>query len=395
MDPVKIVLVGIGGYGVKYVRDLFKGGSKYPYTFVGAVDPFPENSPVLKELTEKHIPIYPTLEQFYASSHADLAIISSPIQFHSLQTCLALSHGSNVLCEKPLCPQVEDAFKMIEARDQANKFVAIGYQWSYSEGMQALKRDINSGLFGKPQRLKTMVLWPRSDKYYARGWAGKKSDSSGNMILDSVANNATAHYIHNMFYVLGRETDESARPSRVTAELYRANPIENYDTAAMRTYTEDGVELLYFGSHAVNNKVGALFSYEFEKADISYNDDDKEGKMIARFHTGETKEYENPNLHGENKLWRAIAAVHGEGPVVCGLETALSHTICINAMQESMSDITEFPAEIVRRGLPLWNHEDGSYVEGLVDHMKLCFEKAILPAESGIAWARAGNEITV
>src|SRR5690606_34582742 len=108
-----------------------------------------------------------------------------------------------------------------------------------------------SGAFGKPKRLRTIVLWPRSDRYYARGWAGKLRDQAGNLVMDSVANNATAHYIHNMFYVLGRATDESARPARVTAELYRANRIENYDTAAMRVHTEDGVELLYFGSHAV------------------------------------------------------------------------------------------------------------------------------------------------
>ena len=40
-----------------------------------------------------------------------------------------------------------------------------------------------------------------------------------------------------MLYVLGKTPDTSAQPHSVTAELYRANPIENYDTAAIRCTT--------------------------------------------------------------------------------------------------------------------------------------------------------------
>jgi hypothetical protein len=68
----------------------------------------------------------------------------------------------------------------------------------------------------------------KSDAYYQRSfWSGRIKDDNGNWILDSVASNATAHYIHNMFYVLGNEVDKSAVPVEVAAELYRANNIEN------------------------------------------------------------------------------------------------------------------------------------------------------------------------
>lgn len=393
MNSVNIVLVGIGGYGAGYVRALLNGGGRHPYKLAGAVDPYPGNSPVAGELAERNIPIYHSLDKFYASAHADLAVISSPIQFHCEQTCLALSHGSHVLLEKPLCASVEDADRMIRARDQAGKFVAVGYQWSFSNGIQALKRDIAGGRFGKPKRLSTLVLWPRSDRYYARGWAGKQRDSEGNLILDSVANNATAHYIHNMFYVLGRNVDESARPARITAELYRANRIENYDTAAMKVYTEDGVELSYYGSHAVKDSVGPLFCYEFDNADVVFDGSVPEGAIVARFHNGEKIAYENPDLNNNAKLWAAIAAAHGEGSVVCGLEAALSHTRCIAGMQQSMPEIGQFPEEIVRRGAILSNGEVGNYTEDLGNQLKQCYEQGTLPAEAGFAWAKAGREI--
>lgn len=391
MNEVKIALVGTGGYGDQYVRALLQGGGDQPYKLVGTIEPYPDKSPNREALVKSGIPNYSTLEQFFAESAADLTIVSSPIQFHCVQTCLALAHGSHVLCEKPLSATVEEALRMIESRDKAGKFVAIGFQSCYSKGIQDLKQDVIAGLFGKPKLLRTIVLWPRTDAYYARGWAGKKSDGNGNIILDSVANNATAHYIHNMFYILGHKLDQSALPSLVTAELYRANRIENYDTAAMRVFTEHGVELLYYGSHAVNEVVGANFSYEFEKADIRFDND--QDNIIASFHDGREKRYANPNS-GNDKLWSIIAGV-GDGDakrISCGIEAAMSHTLCINAMQ-SAGEIENFPEYLVRRGEPIWNGQTGNYVVGLVDQLKACYDQAILPAEAGLAWAKAAKGV--
>lgn len=392
MSVVKIVLAGIGGYGRNYVEALIKESQSHGCKIVGTVDPQPEKSPFYETLTALTIPNFTTLEEFYSSFDADLAVISSPIQYHCPQTCLALSRGSHVLCEKPIGATVDEALKMIEARDKAGKFVAIGYQWSFSSSVQALREDIKNGVYGKPKRLKTIVLWPRPYRYYARGWAGKIRDAQGNLINDSVANNATAHYIHNMFYILGHESDRSSRPSRLTAELYRANHIENYDTAAMRTFTGDGTEILYYGSHAVNEKVGAMFCYEFEKADIRF-DENKENRIVAQFHDGQQKVYEDPTQHFSNKLWAAVEAVQGSGRIACGLEEALSQTMCIHGMQESAGAIHAFPEERVRREETIYRDELGCYVAGLAEQLKVCYERSILPAEAGFDWAIAGKEV--
>lgn len=392
MKTVNIVLVGIGGYGANYVRALLEGGGKFPYKIAGAVDPFPKSCPLYDELIEANIPIYESLEQFYEVSDADLAIISSPIQFHAAQTKLALAKGSHVLCEKPLCATLEEANEMIEARDQTNQFVAIGYQWSYSPVIQQLKEDIQQGVLGKPQRFKTIVLWPRNKQYYARPWAGKRQDSEGRWILDSVANNATAHYIHNMFYLLGQENDQSAGPSRITAELYRANPIENYDTAAMRCYTDEGTELLYYASHAVNETVGVKFCYEFEKANVIF-DGQGEKQIIAQFHNGEQKIYGNPERDRMNKLWTCIAAIHGEGTIHCGPEAAMSHTLCIHGMERSSGTIHDFAKERKAAKGYVVENDEMYYVEGLKDDLVECYDKNALPAELDFSWAKPGQEI--
>ncbi|HZJ57528.1 MAG TPA: Gfo/Idh/MocA family oxidoreductase [Clostridia bacterium] len=393
-EDISIVLVGIGGYGGVYLEDLLEGEPEEGIKIAGAVDPNPAGCKYLDQLKRLQIPIYESLEDFYAEHSADLAIISSPIHFHSPQTRLALSNGSNVLCEKPVSATIQEAREMAEARDKFNKFVAVGYQWSHSPVIHDLKKDIMEGTLGKPKILKTMVLWSRPDDYFNRSWwAGKIRDSSRNWILDSVANNATAHYLHNMFYVLGDAIDQSATPAEVTAELYRANAIENFDTAAIRAKTEEGTDILFLATHAVHIHPMPQFCYEFENAKVVFCDPDipeSENNILAIFHDGRTKAYGDPNKSDRvRKMWMAVDAIREKAEIVCGIEAASSHTVCINAAHESAGEIVNFPPDLTRRD------EDRriNWVEGLKETFRQCFAENRLPSESGIPWAKPGKTI--
>jgi len=389
-QTVSVVLVAVGGYGNTYVGALLDREDPGAHRIAGVVDPYFERCARLTELKARNVPFYDTLSEFYAEHDADLAIVSSPINLHCPHTCEALANGANVLCEKPLGATIQEAERMIAARDQADKFVAIGYQWSFSEAIQSLKRDVIRGRFGKPLRLKTLVAWPRNRAYYSRNnWAGARDDGRGGWVLDSPVNNATAHYLHNMFYVLGDRTDRSARPARVTGELYRANDITNFDTGVARIVTEDGVEMLYAASHAVSGRRGPEFVYEFEDGVVRLGDASPE--IEARYGGGWLKSYGNPNQEGNTKLWDAIRAARGEGEIVCGPEAASSQTLAVNGMQDSTPDIVEFPPEFIKTS------GEGSAritcVEGLEDVLAQCFEQNRLPSELGVPWACAGQEI--
>ncbi len=394
---VSVLLVGIGGYGSNYVNLFLDNRDDTKVHIAGAVDPYPQNQPRLKELIELGVPVYATMEEFYKKHTADLALISTPIQFHKEHVCYALSKGSSVLCEKPISATPEDAYQMIEARNKTGKILSIGYQWSYSEAVQNLKKDVRDGLFGKPLRFKTLLLWPRTDKYFSRSWAGKLKDHEGRWVMDSICNNATAHYIHNMFYILGEKTDESAEIKSVTAELYRANPIETFDTAAMRVTTESGVEIMYWGTHAVNELLGPVFHYEFEKADIVYGypENPDKNEIIACFHDGKTKNYGNPNQDQLRKVWMAIDAVNGDAEVLCGAEAALPHAKCISGIHKSVPEPVCFPEEMVQWDENMFDGQSGYYVKELPSVFKAGFENWALPSEMGVSWARSGKKVFI
>lgn len=387
MKKVTILLVGIGGYGDGYVQKLLHHSHERNYVLAGAVDPAPERSRSLGELKKLKVPVFHTMEGFYAQGDADLAIISSPLQFHSAQTVSALKHGSNVLCEKPVSVTVDEAIAMRQARDQVGKFVGIGYQWSFSDAISALKKDIIAGKLGRAKRLKTIALWPRGFAYYQRSsWAGKIRAQNGDLILDSVANNATAHFLHNMLYVLGDRFDRSSVPVELEVELYRANQIENYDTAAFRVKTKEDVEILFLATHASQEKLEPVFCFEFEHATVYY-DQEAEKEVKAVFKDGTVKNYGDPFFHYYQKLWACLAAVTDGTPIPCGIEAALPHTICINGAQQA--EITNFPAGLTAKD------EKRLYVPGLGTVLKDCYERFQLPNETGALWAQAATKVNL
>lgn len=390
--PVSIVMVGISGMGLHYLMTLLEEFTPGEIELRAAVDPFPEKSERYPELQEKKIPVFASLSEFYGSGHtAELVVISSPTHFHVSQSCEALRNGSHVLCEKPIGAVIQDADRLIKAKDESNRWVMIGYQWSYSKAIQCLKRDILKGMFGRPIRLKSLCFWPRKVDYYGRSsWLGRKKDEKGCWILDSPANNAMAHFLHNLFYVLGDHADTSARPTAVTAELYRAYPIENFDTVACRIFTEEGTELLFYASHVTRPDQGPIFAFEFEQATITYGEVSEE--IIAIDRKRKEKHYGSPEAaHYFLKLFDAVACVREPKPVVCGPEAARSQTLCVNGIQESFPDIVTLPESMVHKE----ESEGRWWVEGLAEALYDCYKKGILPSEGNIPWARAGVPVNM
>src|SRR5688572_18759621 len=115
-DAATVALIGIGGYGSIYVSALLDASNRSSnHRFAAAVDPFPALCDRLEELHGRQVPIYPSLEAMYKHHRPELVVISSPFHLHAAQTIEALSHGSHVLCEKPMCVTVRQAEQMRRA----------------------------------------------------------------------------------------------------------------------------------------------------------------------------------------------------------------------------------------------------------------------------------------
>ena len=391
---VKLAFVGLGGYAEQYLKDLLSDEKRdKDVELCAGIDPFPEKCLHLEELKKRGMPLFRDIDEYLAGdAMADLVVASSPIQFHGIHMCRSMENGCNVLCEKPLCATVSEADRIIETRDRSRKFAAVGYQWSYSEAIQELKNDIQSGLLGKPLRFRTLGLWPRTEVYYGRNaWAGKLKDGEGRWVLDSPVNNALAHYLHNMFFVLGESFDSSAEPETVCGELYRVKPLENFDSAGLRVFTGGGVELLFYVTHACREMKGPVIIYEFKNAVVTADGPSSDFKAV--FRDGTEKVYGNPSRPLMKKMWDCIKSVRTGEPVACPPEAAKPHTVTVNALYKSFPRILDVPSSLTKS-----KGEEGEklvYSEEMEEALVKSFEQGCLPSELGIEWCRPGNTVDV
>ncbi len=390
MSPVSIVLVGIGGYGNNYLNAALEEGGSRGVKIAGAVDPAFESHPELGRLRELGIPCCRDLEEFYLKNSSDLAVISAPIQYHAPLAELAMKHGSNVLCEKPAAANMAQVGKMVAAEKQYGKFLAIGYQWAFNPGMLKLKQDILDGVYGKPEKFKALVLWPRSKSYYNRSpWAGRKS-INGTEVNDSSINNAHAHYLFNTLFLLGDSIGTAAWPKSIQGEMYRANPIENFDTAAMRIITRSGVEVLFYSSHAVRSAVGPVCRYLFENGEVIFDGTSFRGIPAA----GKIIDYGNPNTNVMEKMWKSADAIRTGNQVVCDIRAAAAQTRCVESLAAS-GEIQQFSSELI--GIEQRDDDDQlTYLDWLSETMLLAYEREVLPAgNGGTIWSYAGSKVDV
>lgn len=382
MKSAKVVLVGIGGYGATFARELMYNPSEL-IDLVGVVDPYPEKCEVIDKIYEKNIPVYKCMEDFYSEKKSDLAVIATPIFLHTQNILTALSNGSNVLCEKPLCADEKDIAILKKAQEEAGKFVYIGYQWSFSDAITNLKKDIKYGKFGKLIEMKTLILRPRDREYFARGvgWAGKIKMPDGTPVYDSVANNSAAHYLFNMQFLMA-DYGEAAEAMAISAELLRANDIENFDTSKIQFEFKEGQKATFIAAHPVNRAVEPIFEYIFEKGKVYYSvnpvDSSLEllpenytefGNIVAFMDDGEKIVYGNPMANNCKKMYMAADAVlkndMSEGP--CGITATAEHTKLINHIQKN--------CEIKNISTKFLKEEDNLlYADGLFEQAVSCYK---------------------
>ncbi|MFA5816719.1 MAG: Gfo/Idh/MocA family oxidoreductase [Bacteroidales bacterium] len=368
MNPIRILFSAISGYGYYYLKTLFEEIPEEQAVICGVIDPQPEKSDHFPAILARGVPIYADIGSFFKDDNlADLTVICSPLQYHVPQAIIAMKNGSNVLVDKPVGVTPGEIMRMIAVRNQTGRWAEVGYQWSFSDAILNLKRDILDGKFGKPVRMKTICLWPRPYAYFNRNnWAGKIRTDDGSLVLDSVANNACAHFLHNMFFLTGPEMHLSSVPQSVTGERFRAYDIGNYDTVVCRAITENVVEILFYASHVTENQVNPSFQFEFENGVITM--DETSNGIVAIHKDGTTINYGHPDAgHQFKKLFKAIEKCRIPGPAICPPEAAISQTLCINALHELPNDIQTFPSRFVVI------EKDRRWVKGLGEAMQEAF----------------------
>ena len=90
-----------------------------------------------------------SLEELLGRDDVRIVVIASPREFHAEQAVAALSHGKDVLLEKPMALSLADCDRVIAAAEQGSARLQIGFMRRYDAAYAEARRLVLSGALGE------------------------------------------------------------------------------------------------------------------------------------------------------------------------------------------------------------------------------------------------------
>ncbi|MBI2512094.1 MAG: Gfo/Idh/MocA family oxidoreductase [Opitutae bacterium] len=393
MNPARVCLVGVGGYARVHLRHLVDFHSRGLLRFVGAValpaemEMDPEARTAAEACGTRLFASFESMREALPELRADLVVLPTPIHLHVPMAVTLLRAGVHVLVEKPLTATARELEELLRVEAQTRRLLAVGFQYLHAGEVQALKAALDAGAIGRIRRMSVHAAWPRSHSYYTRNdWAGRLRVNDA-AVFDSPVTNAMSHFLMLMLFLAGRRTGEPARPQRVSAELYRAQRIESFDTCVLH-YEADGTRFDFYGTHS--SRAVERPSLLIEGADGRAEWVQDSHATIERGIARKVFEAKPESATREQMLRDVLARVRGEASFVCTATMAGAHVHSIAALHERGA-IVDVPANCVKQ-----REEDGqvfSYVENLDQPLLDASRRGVGLREAGVPWAVAPQAI--
>ncbi len=138
------------------------------FEVVAIADPTPQNLDHAASLIGGKTATYSDYRKMLAErSDLDGVIVITPNFLHAEVTVAALSHGINVLSEKPMATSVDYANKMIAAAEKNGKILQIGQQNRFNPLYVKMNELVRSGEIGEVKFVTGDIF--RGD-WYAQSW---------------------------------------------------------------------------------------------------------------------------------------------------------------------------------------------------------------------------------
>lgn len=254
MNPVRLGLVGVGGFGTNHIRSLQRLRQDQTVELIAVADPaLGHHEEMLSPLRDQGVSCYNDYQDMLdLESGLEAIILCTPIPLHKRMAIEALRRGIFIYLEKPpviLSSDLQDLIALDTHRRTAVGFIGISHPVTRES-----KERLMQGALGELRSIRVVASWPRPSWYYQRSsWAGKLSINS-EAVFDGPATNALSHYVHLSSFLANTAAIDHASLSWIEAELYRARPIESYDTCCLKGEFQNGVDFRIALTHACRHR---------------------------------------------------------------------------------------------------------------------------------------------
>jgi len=152
MSVTRIGVIGFGQWGPNHVRVFSQlRGS----VVTACADPDPERIDTLRESWPGVRP-YADHRQMLREAELDAVAVATPTQLHYAIVKDALLAGRHVLCEKPLCVEVNEAVELVELARRRRLILMVGHVFLFNPGIVRLKKLVQAGEAGRLYYLRAL-----------------------------------------------------------------------------------------------------------------------------------------------------------------------------------------------------------------------------------------------
>ena len=199
---MKYALIGCGRISPNHVAAAIKNN----LDIVAVCDIVPEHMENILskfEIDNSNIKRYTNYIEMIETEKPELVAIATESGKHAEIAINCINHGINVIIEKPIALNLEDADKIIDAAKKNNVVVCANHQNRFNKSIQRIRKEVEKGSFGKMMYGTAHIRWNRGPEYYKQApWRGTWEQDGGALM------NQCIHNIDLLRWMMGDEVTE-------------------------------------------------------------------------------------------------------------------------------------------------------------------------------------------
>lgn len=200
---MKYALIGCGRIAINHIIAAVNNKLE----IVAVCDPLKdamESILAKKELNEDDsIHRYTDYKEMLAKEQPELVSIATESGLHAEIALYCIDHGVNVIIEKPIAMNIDDAQKIIDLSQKKGVKVSACHQNRFNIAVQKLRKAIEGNRFGRLSHGSIHVRWNRNENYYKQAlWRGTWAQDGGALM------NQCIHGIDLLRWMMGEDIVE-------------------------------------------------------------------------------------------------------------------------------------------------------------------------------------------
>ena len=219
---VRMAFVGCGGMARSHTRRILNQQDTTEITIVcePSANSYEAFCELFEEAGKPPPPNEPDLEKLLQNTELDAAFIITPHVLHFSQAKACLEAGLDVLLEKPMVMNAEEALALIDVRDRSGQLLSVSFNGSMSPQVRTGVKILRSGRLGRILNI-SAVVWQNWLSFTTGLWRQDPEIAGGGFLFDTGAHmlNTISDLAGEDFVDVAAWMDDQGTPVDITGAV--------------------------------------------------------------------------------------------------------------------------------------------------------------------------------